>query len=194
MSFYFKHFPFVKYDISGDNTLQLVQNPLIRFKIKDTIDKFAWAGFLEYVIQEEETASEIAYRIYEDETLDWVIYITNNIIDIKYDWPLGYNQLNNYIIAKYGSVENASDTTTTDNIHHYEWIIQQRQTRFDGTVLPEKVLIVDEAKYLSLIASERRIVRNHEYELNLNEEKRNIKLLKEEYVLQFLSEIKSVLV
>ena len=194
MSFYFKHFPFVEYDIFGDNNLQLVQNPLIRFKIKDTLDKFYWAGFLEYVVQGEETASEIAYRIYGDETLDWVIYITNGIIDIKYDWPLGYNQFNNYIAAKYGSVENASNTQVTDNIHHYEWIIQQRQTLFDGTFLPEKVLVVDETKYLSLIDNERRIVRNHEYELKLNEEKRNIKILKEEYLQQFLSEIKSVLI
>jgi len=191
MSFYFRNFPFVSYDIDGDGISQVVQNPLVRFKI---VEKLKNSKFLyqEYII-EEESASEISFKFYGNETLDWVIYVTNNIIDPKYDWPLGYRDFNNFIIKKYGSVENASRETTTDNIHHYEWIVQQQQVLFDGTKIPEKRLIIDKAKYDTLPVSERDIVRNFEYEQRLNDDKRNIKLLREEFLQQFLSEVRSAL-
>jgi hypothetical protein len=191
MPFYFRNFPFVSYDIDGDGISQVVQNPLVRFKI---VEKLQNSKFLyqEYII-EEESASEISFKFYGNETLDWVIYVTNNIIDPKYDWPLGYRDFNNFIIKKYGSVENASRQTTTDNIHHYEWIVQQQQVLFDGTKIPERRLIIDKAKYDTLPVSERDIVRNFEYEQRLNDDKRNIKLLREEFLQQFLAEVRSAL-
>lgn len=191
MSFYFRDFPFVNYQIEDYTINEVVQNPLLRFKIIDVLRNVKFL-YQEYII-EEESASEIAFKTYEDETLDWVIYITNNIIDPKYDWPLGYRDFINFITKKYGSVENASRETTTDNIHHYEWIVQQQQVLFDGTKIPERRLVVDKTKYDTLIASERDIVRNFEYEQRLNDDKRNIKLLRVEYLQQFLSEVTNVL-
>jgi hypothetical protein len=192
MSFYFRNFPFTNYQIKDYNINEVVQNPLVRFKIVDVLRNVKFL-YQEYVVKEE-SASEIAFKTYEDETLDWIIYITNNIIDPKYDWPLGYKEFNNFVIKKYGSVENASRETTTENIHHYEWIVQQQQVLFDGTRIPEKRLIIDKTKYDSLIASERDIVRNFEYEQRLNDDKRNIKILRVEYLQQFLSEVRSVLI
>ena len=192
MSFYFRNFPFTNYQIKDYNINEVVQNPLVRFKIVDVLRNVKFL-YQEYVVKEE-SASEIAFKTYEDETLDWIIYITNNIIDPKYDWPLGYKEFNNFVIKKYGSVENASRETTTENIHHYEWIVQQQQVLFDGTRIPEKRLIIDKTKYDSLIASERDIVRNFEYEQRLNDDKRNIKILRIEYLQQFLSEVRSVLI
>ena len=192
MSFYFRNFPFTNYQIKDYNINEVVQNPLVRFKIVDVLRNVKFL-YQEYVVKEE-SASEIAFKTYEDETLDWIIYITNNIIDPKYDWPLGYKEFNNCVIKKYRSVENASRETTTENIHHYEWIVQQQQVLFDGTRIPEKRLIIDKTKYDSLIASERDIVRNFEYEQRLNDDKRNIKILRVEYLQQFLSEVRSVLI
>jgi len=192
MAFYFSRFPLVDYDIEKDNTFIQIQNPLVRFKILDILKGKRFL-YLDYIIEEDESASEIAFNYYADETLDWVIYIVNDIIDPKYDWPLSYNRFNSYIINKYGSVENAIKETTTENIHHYEWIIQAQTTLFDGSILPEKVVIVDETKYDTLTASERRIVRNYEYEDKLNNDKRRIKMLKPNYLIQFLAEVRSVL-
>lgn len=191
MSFYFRDFPSVNYQIEDYNINEVVQNPLVRFKILDVLRNVKFL-YQEYII-EEESASEIAFKLYQDETLDWVIYITNNIIDPKYDWPLGYRDFINFIVKKYGSVENASRETTTDNIRHYEWIVQQQQVLFDGTKIPERRLIIDKAKYDTLPVSERDIVRNFEYEQRLNDAKRNIKVLRTEYLQQFLSEVKNIL-
>ena len=191
MSFYFRDFPSVNYQIEDYNINEVVQNPLVRFKILDVLRNVKFL-YQEYII-EEESASEIAFKLYQDETLDWVIYITNNIIDPKYDWPLGYRDFINFIVKKYGSVENASRETTTDNIRHYEWIVQQQQVLFDGTKIPERRLIIDKAKYDTLPVSERDIVRNFEYEQRLNDAKRNIKILRTEYLQQFLSEVKNIL-
>lgn len=191
MSFYFRDFPSVNYRIEDYNINEVVQNPLVRFKILDVLRNVKFL-YQEYII-EEESASEIAFKLYQDETLDWVIYITNNIIDPKYDWPLGYRDFINFIVKKYGSVENASRETTTDNIRHYEWIVQQQQVLFDGTKIPERRLIIDKAKYDTLPVNERDIVRNFEYEQRLNDAKRNIKVLRTEYLQQFLSEVKNIL-
>ncbi len=192
MSFYFRNFPFTNYQIEDYNINEIVQNPLARFKIVDVLRNVKFL-YQEYIIEEGQSASEIAFKIYEDETLDWIIYITNNIIDPKYDWPLDYTSFNNFLTKKYGSVENALRETTTENIHHYEWIVQQQQVLFDGTKIPERRLIIDETKYDTLTASERDIVRNFEYEQRLNDGKRNIKLLRVEYLQQFLSEVRNVL-
>lgn len=192
MSFYFRNFPFTNYQIEDYNINEIVQNPLARFKIVDVLRNVKFL-YQEYIIEEGQSASEIAYSFYDDETLDWVIYITNNIIDPKYDWPLDYTSFNNFLTKKYGSVENALRETTTENIHHYEWIVQQQQVLFDGTKIPERRLTVDKTKYDTLIASERDIVRNFEYEQRLNDGKRNIKLLRVEYLQQFLSEVRNVL-
>lgn len=195
MSFYFRNFPFIFYDLNKDNNLSLVQNPLIRFKLREILKQRNYI-YLNYIIKEGENASVVADNFYEDETLDWVIYIVNDIIDPKYDWPLHYNEFSNFVIKKYGSVEAASRLTSSDNIHHYEYIIQERTRLFDGTVLPEKFIRIDKTRYDELVGegffNSLRIVRNYEYENNLNNKKREIQILKREYLPGFLSEIKSV--
>jgi len=63
---------------------------------------------------------------------------------------------------------------------------------FDGTIVPEKVIVVDETTYNTLTATERREVSNYTYEERLNESKRTIKILEKEYLNQFLDEAKSI--
>ena len=196
MAFYFRNFPFVFYDVKKDDNIALVQNPLVRFKLKDILKQRNYI-YLDYIVEEGENASVVAEKFYDDETLDWVIYIVNDIIDPKYDWPLHYNEFNNFIIQKYGSVEAASRLTSADNIHHYEYIVRERTRLFDDTVLPEKSIRIDKTRYDELVGeglfSSLRIVRNYDYEEELNNQKREIKVLKDDYLPRFVSEVKSVL-
>lgn len=196
MSFYFRNFPFVAYDMKKNNVFSLVQNPLVRYKIKDILKRRNFI-FLDYIIEEGENGSFIAEKFYEDETLDWVIYIANDIIDPKYDWPLHYNEFNRFIVKKYGSVEAAASLTSSENIHHYEYVIRERSRLFDDTVIPEKIINIDKTRYDYLVgqglSSSLRVIRNYDYEDDLNNEKREIRILKVDYLPQFLSEVKSVL-
>ena len=93
-------------------------------------------------------------------------------------------EFGNYIKDKYGSLNYAQN-----NVHHYEQIIRTR-TEATGTTdpLPEKKIEVDVTTYNALAAADRNIVYHYEWEVNRNEDKREIKLIDKRYVADILSE------
>jgi hypothetical protein len=192
MSFFFRNYPFVEYDSQKNGVTQIAQNPLLRLRLVPLIKNNKWV-FYEHIIQDGQRAEDIAFNYYEDETLDWVVYLTNDIIDPKYDWPLPYIQFQNFIISKYGSLSAAASEVSTTNIHAYEWIVRNQSVNVDGTIIPEKYIVVDETTYLTLLPAERRTIRKYEYENRLNETKRSIKLLKKSFVRQFVNEARALI-
>jgi hypothetical protein len=186
MSFFFKKHPLISYDVQKKNLPNIVQNPLVRFKLLDIL-KTRTALYYTHNIEEGQTVQFIADRYYNDITLDWVIYIVNNIIDPQYDLPLDYQQFNAFVKGKYGKVETAMNT-----IHHYEHMYQKQSVIFDGTIVPEKVIIIDATTYASLPATDRREVSSFTYEERLNDSKRTIKILHHDYIDQFLDEAESI--
>ena len=103
-------------------------NLTARFKIRDELKQKA-AIFYNYQVAEQDTPSNVAFRYYDDETLDWVILLVNDIIDPYYDWPLSYANFIEYIKSLYGSVDTAMATT-----YEYRKILNQQKVLFDGTV------------------------------------------------------------
>jgi hypothetical protein len=104
-----------------------------------------------------------------------LIMLTNDIKDPYYEWPRSYEQFQGYIKQKYGSIETALTT-----VHQYEWIVypSKEYTSNDETfIIPEKTLIIDYTKFLSLPATDRRTVYVYEHENNLNEYRRKIFLM-----------------
>jgi hypothetical protein len=67
-----------------------------------------------YDIQQGEHPDEIADRYYQDEYMGWVLHITNKVVDPYYDWYLDQATFDDFIIKKYGSLENA-----TTKVKHY---------------------------------------------------------------------------
>jgi hypothetical protein len=186
MTFFFENHPRISYDVQKNGISHTVQNPLVRFKIQELL-KSRSALYYTHDIEEGQSIEFIADRYYGDSTLDWVIYIVNDIIDPQYDLPMDYQQFVAYVKSKYGSVESALNT-----VHHYEHIIQIQSVLFDGTIVPEKVIVVDETTYNTLVSTERREVSNYTYEERLNESKRTIKVLHTDYLGQFLDEAERI--
>lgn len=60
-----------------------------------------------YTIGETERADLLAHSYYEDSYYDWLIYLNNGIVDPYYGWYMDMYDFNNYIIKKYGSIEQA---------------------------------------------------------------------------------------
>lgn len=60
-----------------------------------------------YDIQNGERADQIADRYYDDQYMTWVMYLTNKVIDPYYDWYVDSSSFEEFIIKKYGSLENA---------------------------------------------------------------------------------------
>jgi len=80
------------------------------------------SSYYEYDIQEGDRPEIIAEKVYGDAEAHWIILLANDIVDPQYDWPLGYQEFNDYIVDKYGSVSNAKTT-----IHHYEKVVTREE-------------------------------------------------------------------
>lgn len=82
-----------------------------RYKINDNI--FSYAVYTKkYTIVDGDRPDTLAEKIYGDEFYDWVILLTNNMVNVQYDWPM-----TNYTLGKVLQKEFADPYAT---IHHYE--------------------------------------------------------------------------
>jgi hypothetical protein len=187
MSFYFKNFPTVNYDIKKNDKLQVLTNLTVRFRIQEALQNKVTVMY-DYNVKEGERPDIIAHKYYKDSTLDWVILLVNNIIDPHFEWPLDSLSLDSFIREKYGSVANAQS-----QVHHYEKILRRQSVAFDGTVIPEKSIYVDQETYNTLSASDRKVVTNYDYEINLNEQKAIIKILDKKFITNIINAVDLVL-
>ena len=58
--------------------------------------------FEKYKIEGDDRPDNIAFKVYDDSTLDWVILLSNNIVNIQTEWPLTQNSFDTYLREKYG--------------------------------------------------------------------------------------------
>lgn len=187
MSFYFKEFPTVRYDLKKNGKYEILTNITQRFVINEIL-KSKKSLYFAFTIPENMRADAVAYEIYGDASLDWLIYLVNDIYDPEYDWPLDSFSLNRFIKNKYGSISTAQATT-----HHYEKIHREASVLFDETIIPEKTYKIDETTYNTLGPNERRLVTAYDYEIELNDNKRNINLIDEGYIGDILTAIEDAL-
>ena len=114
---FFKNLPNVKYSMSVDsagNTDDVTIKDYYRL-MRLTDQAFRETTlYNEYIIKEGQRPDQIAYEVYGDSQYYWVILLVNNIIDVASEWPLSNEELENYMIQKYGSLEAAQKT------HHWE--------------------------------------------------------------------------
>lgn len=139
--------------------------------IKGILDKIN--VYYDYVIKEGERADTIAYDYYGDSTYTWLVYVCNNIYDPYYQWPLTHNQMFAYLTRKYGNYYQ-----TQIDIKHY--------------VNPNKSYTVSEETILSWTPEQRigwSAQTVYEWEMEMNEKKRQIKLISNRYLDQIRREI-----
>lgn len=99
----FEKFPVIDY---ANN---LTTNILARVVFSDAAKKTS-SVFYPYAVENGERPDIIAANYYGDARYSWVIYLSNNIVDPYYEWPLTENELQANIVRKYGSVDAASKT------------------------------------------------------------------------------------
>lgn len=91
-----------------------VKNLFKRGKLREYI--FGNLTFFEkYSIVGDERPDNIAFKFYGDSTLDWVVLISNNILNIQSEWPMPQRTFDKVMLERYGSYENLYS-----GIHHYE--------------------------------------------------------------------------
>jgi hypothetical protein len=182
---YFRKYPKIV-TTQPDGTASVMVNLMARSSIiKDLLNNPVL--FYKYDIQDGETPEMIAHRYYDNPYYYWLLLYANQIDDPQWGWPLDRASFERYIAQKYTS-QNPYST-----IHHYEKVITQFESSTRTTI--EKKLTIDEETYDNLMPSKtvydfptstttitisKRAVTLYQYELEKNEAKRSIKVIKKE--------------
>ena len=169
---YFQYLPKLMYDPAGDGSGKIVTNILTRARVRVNMKK-ELILLEEYDIGDGETPEIVSDKHHGSPYYHWVIMLLNDISDVNHDWPRSTRQMQNYLTDRY-------TTTQLGEPHHYEI----PQTSGDTSINIE----VENTTYPS--AS---IVTNYEYEVAINDEKRSIDLLRNEYLGFFEDEFQSLI-
>jgi len=190
MANYFTNLPKVGYDINGTgkDSFLSVTNIMksVRFKpsvLEDITDYYP------YFVKEGERPDIIAHAQYGNIGYAYLIMLVNDIYDPNFDWPLSAQIFEKYIINKYGSV-----TTAISGVKHYYQIVRAEVAR-TGTSerIPEVKFVVDETTYDALDSGDRTTLSNYDYEVELNDAKREIKLINPAFIRDIDYQIKRTL-
>ena len=189
---YFRELPNVEYqnflpDSKGSQDYILMKNIFIRGKLRDDLQN-VFTIFNKYVISENERPDQIAEKLYGDPGLDWVVLTVANIINYQNDYPLTAQQLYDYVNEKYGE-QNVS------NIQYYQ-TTEVRDAQ-DKLILPAG-LVVDNTFTIpnpdipQLTINPVVAISNWDYETEINDRKKEIYVLKNAYLNQFLEDIEDI--
>ena len=201
---YFSLIPNIEYDSKpitypfSESDFITTKNFFRRYKISD--DLFGYATFYKkYTIQDDIKIETIANQYYGSPLYDWVIILTNNFINPLFALPLNTQSVRQIAEDKYGETEAYS------GIHHYETIEEKSGQTVDGLdiIALKGGLTVDKKFYDSPYTyfngtqavtvngnTVSKSVTNFEYELEENEKRREIHILKSTYLKRFVNEFK----
>ena len=170
-----------------------VKNLFKRTKISQTVfDDLTY--FTKYQIIADERPDNIAYKIYGDSDLDWMVMLANNITNLQNEWPLEEQSFYRFLINKYGSEEGI------ESVHHYE---SQKVIDSKEKVIVPKGLEVPSNYSVTFLDSGTRTeqirtnitdeITNRQYEEKIQDEKRNIFLIKPRFIGLILEEMERVM-
>ena len=166
---YFSEFPTIPYDAEGNGKFKDVKNLLRRVGIRAKV-KSNTMLYDTYDVKNGETPESIAFKLYDDAELHWVIMLINDITDRFHDWPLTEAQFLQFINEKYSN---------PNAIHHYE--IEQES----GDTSIKIDIGTSNSDYPLATA-----ITNYEYEQEEQDNKRKIRLLDPSFIDSFVDEFK----
>jgi hypothetical protein len=147
----------------------LITHLLARAKVNDVLNSTQSKLFIPYTIMDGDRPESIAEEYYGSTTYFWVVLYVNNIKNIYEDWPKTTEVLNEYIIGKYNSIEYAQNA-----VKYFE---------------DENGLIIPESEWDGTLS---RRISCFDYEVLLNDAKRNIYLVRQEYKDRITKEFRTI--
>ena len=151
--------------------------------------------FTKYQVRGDDRPDNVAFEIYNDSTLDWLVLAANNIVNIQSEWPIPNSVFDELMIEKYGTYLNL-----INGIHHHE-TIEVKDSR--DVVIVKAGLQVESTYSITFfdeIADDMKTitptipVTNYQYEQKINEAKRNIYLLKPKYLLVVRDDLENLMI
>jgi len=173
---YFSRFPLMVYDVKGNEDYKLLPDILRRVKIRSGLRAGSFL-FDKYDVRDGERPEDVAFKIYGDAELHWVILMTNNVTDRYYQWPLSQPQFQEHITDKYGA-------GNEDAVHHYEKTQDSGPT--SSTDFSHLVECNEGDEGFGIIS-------NRDYEYRKQDEYRQIRLLDKRFLDSFLEEFDNLI-
>jgi hypothetical protein len=191
---YFDNFPKVSLLSFSDNrssSSDYVESTNIfkRGKIRDDFFQVA-ATFDKFSIRGDDRPDNVAQILYGDSDLDWIILLSNNILNVRDEWPMNGMDFQRYIDNNYSPEQLAE-------VHHYE-TVERRDP--EGKLLQQGGLVVDgndtftySYRGINYTETGTTSVSYLEYETQKNDAKRNIFTLKSMYIDTILEDMRDIL-
>ena len=174
---------------NSSNDYITTKNLFKRGKVRDEFFQDV-TTFYQYSVNGDDRPDNVADKVYDNDKLDWVVLIANNIINIRDEWPMGQYDFQRYLNNKY-------DSTQLGQIHHYE---TNEVRNPDDKLLLQSGLTVDSDFTFSYTyqgtqydVNNLTSISNFEHEVNKNDKKRVIYLLRPEYVGTIISDMREIL-
>ena len=193
---YFRELPNLLYqsflpDKKSSQDYTEVKNLFRRTKLRDDLQNI-FTLFDKYEIPDEFRPENVAEDFYGNDELDWVVLTTAGIINVRNEWPLNNRDIFDYSFEKYG-----------DDLNTVRFFETKEIKNSNGSIILEKGKVVDSDfvfKYYDTNGivevkgtNVRTGVSNYDYEVRLNDKKRSIFVLKPEYLQQFLTDFRDIM-
>jgi len=139
--------------------------------------------FTKYKIVGDDRPDNVAFEVYGDESLDWIVLLSNNILNIQTEWPMSQQSFDTYLLEKYGTYD------VLYSVHHYE--TQEIVDSNGVTIVPQglevqqnySVTYYDSGLGTEVTASNiTDAISNYQYEEGIQDDKRNIFVMKPIYL------------
>ena len=190
---YFNYIPDFNY-VDGNPNAKLgdqvkVKNLFRRIKLREDIFQDTTV-FEKYQIRGDDRPDNVAYQFYGKSDYDWLVLVSNNILNIQTEWPMPQNTFDAFLLNKYGTYDKMND------VHHYE--TREVKNSQGVTILPAGKIVDKGYSYEYYEDFQQAYVKtgditvevtNYDYELKIEEAKRNISLLKRRYLPVILDDI-----
>ena len=159
-----------------------VKNIFMRGKLREDIFQNA-SVFTKYKVKGNDRPDNVAFEVYGDANLDWLVLTCNNILNVYEEWPMSQINFENYLLEKYETYDNINAA------HHYETTEVKNSS---GVVIVPAGLEVDSNYSISfydsviegmtIVSSPVTEVTNYMYEERLQDDRRNIFILKQRFL------------
>jgi len=159
-----------------------VKNIFMRGKLREDIFQNA-SVFTKYKVKGNDRPDNVAFEVYGDANLDWLVLTCNNILNVYEEWPMTQINFENYLLEKYETYDNINAA------HHYETTEVKNSS---GVVIVPAGLEVDSnysisfydsvAEGMTIVLSPVTEVTNYMYEERLQDDRRNIFILKQRFL------------
>tara|TARA_Y100000356_G_scaffold115419_1_gene104429 strand:- start:25 stop:672 length:648 start_codon:yes stop_codon:yes gene_type:complete len=164
-----------------------VKNIFRRVKIRDDLQS-SFTVFNKYEIPMGSRPDMVAEELYGVASFDWIVLTVAGILNVRNEWPLSNRDLYNYSLDKYGDSINSNRFFETTEVKDSSGrlILPKGKVVDSNFTIPKPG---EPTATLNPVVG----ISNYEYETRLNDEKRNIFILREDYIQEFLEDMRAIM-